>query len=116
MTHYTESGLVLQDPTVLWGFSNQGRIDWSELEDPSPAQVMKQAKDYGLPYGITIAFEVNDSLTISSFAHADRAFTANEADTLEAGVRALHEMTAPDQNLSSETKDALRALSIKLTQ
>lgn len=115
MTHYTQNGLVLQDPTVLWGFANQGRVDWADLEDTSPAKVMQQASDFGLKHGLTIALDQNDSLTIASFANRTRAFTEAEADALEAAVQALHNITAPDQNLSAETTDALRALSIKLT-
>ncbi len=116
MTHYTQNGLVLQDPTVLWGFANKGRIDWADLADTSPARVMQQAADFGLPYGLTIAFEDKDSLSIASFASQSRPFSAQEADSLEEVVRRLHEITAPDQNLSDETSEALRALSIKLTQ
>ncbi len=115
MTHYTQNGLVLQDPTVLWGFANQGRVDWADLEDTSPDKVMQQAAGFGLAHGLTIAFEQNDSLSIASFAHRERPFPPHEADALEDGVRQLHKITAPDQNLSAETTDALRALSIKLT-
>nr|WP_224823802.1 autoinducer binding domain-containing protein [Cognatishimia sp. MH4019] len=115
MTHYTQNGLVLQDPTVLWGFANQGRIDWADLEDTSPAKVMQQAADFGLKHGLTVALEKNDSLSIASFANQSRAFTSSEADALEDAVHKLHQITAPDQNLSSKTTDALRALSIKLT-
>ena len=115
MTHYTQEGLVLQDPTVLWGFANQGRIDWADLEDNSPARVMQQAADFGLIHGITIAFEEHDSLTIASFANRTRPFTEQEGIALENGVRRLHKTTAPDQNLSPQTIEALRARSIKLT-
>lgn len=115
MTHYTRSGLVLQDPTVLWGFANQGRIDWADLEDTSPAKVMEQAASYGLTHGVTISFEENDSLTIASFANRARPFTDTEGEALEDGVQTLHKITAPDQNLSADTVDALKALSIKLT-
>lgn len=116
MSHYTQNGLVLQDPTVLWGFANQGRINWADLEDTSPAKVMKQAADFGLKHGLTIALEDNGSLSIASFASTLRDFTTDEADALEAGVKELHDITAPDQNLSVDTTEALRALSIKLTQ
>lgn len=115
MTHYTQNGLVLQDPTVLWGFANQGRVDWADLEDTSPAGVMQQAADYGLIHGITVAFEEGDSLTIASFASKTRAFTKDEGAALESLVRALHKITASEQDLSAETVQALRALSIKLT-
>ena len=116
MTHYTQNGLVLQDPTVLWGFTNQGRVNWADLVDESPAKVMTQAAEFGLPHGLTIAFEENDSLTIASFAHASHPFTDEDAGALEDGVRTLHKITAPERNLSGDTVDALRSLSIKLTQ
>lgn len=115
MSHYTQNGLVLQDPTVLWGFANQGRISWADLEDTSPDKVMEQAANFGLKYGLTIALEDNASLSIASFANTQREFTAEQADALEAGVKELHTITAADQNLSVETSEALRALSIKLT-
>ena len=84
---------------------------------PGPVvQSLPDDADFGLPYGLTIAFEDKDSLSIASFASQSRPFSAQEADSLEEVVRRLHEITAPDQNLSDETSEALRALSIKLTQ
>lgn len=115
MAHYTQNGLILQDPTVLWGFANIGRVDWADLEDTSTAKVMEQAAEYGLAHGLTLSIKENGSRSIASFANGARPFTPEEADRIEAGVRKLHDMTATDQDLSESTVSALRSLSIKLT-
>lgn len=115
MSHYTENGLVLQDPTVLWGFSNKGRVSWADLTDPSPDGVMQQAASFGLSHGMTLAFEDKGSLTIASFARSDRPFTPEESATLEDRVRTLHGLTGPEGRLDAQTAEALRRLSVKLT-
>ncbi len=39
---YTQRGYVMSDPTVMWGFSNTGRVRWSDLADQDSAGMLAQ--------------------------------------------------------------------------
>jgi len=115
LDHYSAQGLVMSDPTVLWGFENRGSIDWSSLKPLDSQKVMEQAAEYGLKFGVTCAFGPEDRPSIGSFARADRPFTAEETDQLRQKLEELHQQTDNLAVLSPLTAQALREMSINYT-
>jgi LuxR family transcriptional regulator len=114
MDHYSEHGLVVNDPTVHWGLGHTGRIRWSDLQPLDSAGVLTAARNHGLGHGVTVSI-LNGTRSIASFARDDREYDDFEMDTIEDLVTELHEKTASRFELSSADRSALRDLSIRLT-
>ncbi|MFQ3255535.1 MAG: LuxR family transcriptional regulator [Loktanella salsilacus] len=110
-TYYSLHALVMADPTVSWGFSNDGSCRWSDLTD-DPSRVMQRAAQHGLNYGIVCALETDGSRSFGSFARADREFTQDEIDELSEVLSELHDATKSVEDLSPEAIEALRGMSI----
>lgn len=115
LEHYSQKGLVMSDPTVHWGFENRGFVDWSSLIGTDPDHVLQQAADFGLNHGITCSVGPESRPSIGSFARSDRTYTPAEAEALCQELSDLHSLTDNLQELSPETADALRKMSIKYT-
>jgi len=115
MQHYSEKGMVLDDPTVKWGLQNEGRIDWSELEDQDVKGVLAQAREHGLRFGFTAAIAIDESRSVGSFARGDRAFTEAETGELLELFRKLHARTAVGTEQEASISDILKSLSVELT-
>jgi LuxR family transcriptional regulator len=115
MDHYSREGLVMQDPTVRWGFSHSGAKRWSDLVDDDPAGVIAAANGYGLAYGVTVAMEPETSRTVASFARDDREFDDVEIATLSKALASLHEATREIEALSPEVHASMKQMSIILT-
>ena len=113
--YYSQNGLVMRDPTVMWGFDNLGMIDWSELSDSDPDRIMDQAREHGIDNGFTYALEVGDHRTICSFAKGSEKFPQSEIDQIKAEVDRMCELTLGLDTLAPETRDALRKMSILFT-
>ncbi len=112
---YSKNGLVMQDPTVHWGFENTGIKPWEELVEDDPAGVIPTAAEYGMKYGFTLAMEEENSRSIASFARSDDPFTPEDIDRVVAAARVLHAGTAAAETLLPETRERLRTLSILFT-
>ncbi len=110
--YYSENGLVMSDPTVLWGFENDGTKRWSDLSELDTAGVLVKAKDYGMEYGLTCALTLDGTRTIGSFARKDREFTDEEVADLTATMELLHKETSKSQTLATETRQSLEDLSV----
>lgn len=110
---YSRDGLVLHDPVVRWGFSHEGTIRWSELEDP--AGVMQRSAQYGLRFGIVVALLRDGWRTMAGFARSDREFTADEVRALTEYLVELHDRTEPVEALSPVVHQTLKQMSIYLT-
>ncbi len=108
--YYSANGYALRDPTVAWGFSTTGACRWSSLPVPDPFDILKDAADHGLTYGLTVSCGPIASRTIASFAHAEREFTDDEIDEISTTVRRLHDMTEPPASLTKAQKEALRCI------
>lgn len=92
---YSSAGYVMTDPSVHWGFANVGAIRWSEITLPDPNNIMAQAAEAGLKYGVCVAYEFGESRTISNFANSDREFTDAEMAKIESLLIFLHKETLP---------------------
>jgi len=110
---YSQSGFVMHDPIVRWGFENTGAIRWSMLDDP--VGVLEKARPHGLVYGFACAVENGGTRSVAGFARADREFTDAEIAAIAAQVATLHDETAKAGALSAETREELRQMSIRFT-
>jgi LuxR family transcriptional regulator, quorum-sensing system regulator SdiA len=105
---YTERGYMLADPTVFWGFGNDGAVRWSDIDLPDPHNILKQAGSFGLRYGLTVAFGPTSSRTIGGFAREDREFNDDEIASISDVVRELHQASTPPEQLTPAQRMALR--------
>jgi LuxR family transcriptional regulator, quorum-sensing system regulator SdiA len=108
--HYTENGYVLRDPMTAWGFSRTGWIRWSDPALLDPFGLFKEAAQYGLNHGVTVAWGPIKSRTIASFAREDREFRDDEIDRIERSVKRLHELSEPPEALTEAQIEALRCI------
>lgn len=111
---YSQSGMVMHDPIVGWGFENTGTIRWSELRD-DPMGVLEKSKPHGLVYGFACAVESDGSRSVAGCARADREFTDAEIAAIAADVQILHDETAKQGSLSEATREELRKMSVRFT-
>jgi LuxR family transcriptional regulator len=107
---YTENGYMLADPTVFWGFGNEGARRWSEVGLPDQHGILDQARSFGLNYGVVVSCGPISSRTIGGFAREDREFTDDEINVIQAVVRALHNASTPPDQLTPAPRKALRRL------
>ena len=105
---YTANGHMLSDPVVLWGFANTGACRWSELGMADPNNIMSQAAEFGLHYGVAVATGPLNSRSIGGFARSDREFTDKEIEQIVATVEHLHVESTPPEALTKAQKQALR--------
>jgi len=109
--HYTANRFMLFDPVIKWIYANTGSVRWSEITLDDPLGVLSQARDFGLTYGVAVAYFDGNADGQRSFAHfvrSDTEFTDAEIAALSAYVTRLHHAKAPPQNLTVAELDALR--------
>ncbi|MEM6277695.1 MAG: autoinducer binding domain-containing protein [Pseudomonadota bacterium] len=109
---YSSQGLVMRDPTVTWGFANEGAVRWSALAGDDTAGVLSRAAEHGLIYGVAGSVLSGGSRTIAGFARADREFTDDEMSVLMSAVTKMHDLTADEQSVSREDRATIQAHSI----
>lgn len=112
---YNERGYLMHDPVVTWCFENTGAIRWRDLEERDEKGVMREARRYGMLYGVSIALVEGGSRSIAGCARSDRDYLDVEITELQALVRELHGETAGLGRLSEQDTAALQAMSIRLT-
>ncbi len=105
---YTSRGYMMCDPLVSWGFSTTGTSRWSELDHPDPHNVLGQAADFGMKFGVAVSHGPTSSRSIGGFARADREFTDEEIETISRTVMKLHEESTPPDSLTKAQRQALR--------
>lgn len=108
--HYTENGYVLRDPMTAWGFSRTGWIRWSDPALLDPFGLFKEAAEFGLNHGVTVACGPIKSRTIASFSRPDREFRDDEIDRIERKVVRLHDLSEPPEALTEAQIEALRMI------
>lgn len=105
---YTSRGYMMCDPLISWGFAMTGRARWSELDHPDPHDVLGQAAEFGLVYGVAVSVGPTTSRTIGGFARADREFSDAEIAKIEETVIRLHDAATPPESLTMAQIMALR--------
>lgn len=113
--YYSRNGLVMRDPTVLWGFENTGMVRWSDLLPRDGDQIIAKAQAYGMQFGFTYVIEIDNSRSLTSFTRGDRDFSDAEIAEISGMVDLLHNETLTTQTLTDSTRAALRGLSIRFT-
>lgn len=108
--HYSAQAYQLRDPMVAWAFSREGTTRWSEITVPDHAGVLKDAAEFGMPFGACVAFGQLTSRSIAGFARADREFADAELAKLREIVQHLHLATEPPESLTPAQRDALRLI------
>lgn len=112
---YSREGMVARDPTVAWGFSNEGVIGWKDLEPLDSGQVLARARAHGLVQGLTLSLLRGGSRSIGSFARSDRDFTPDEIEKIESDMAGLHDATALARTLPEAVRESLHRLSVAFT-
>ncbi len=115
LDYYGQNSLLMRDPTILWGFENNGHIRWSELKAADSAGVLDKAAEFGMNYGASTAVEVEGKRSLGGFSRSDREFTDAELTDLVAAVEQLHNLLDEVENLSPETAAELRKMSVLVT-
>jgi LuxR family transcriptional regulator len=115
LDEYSHDGLIARDPSVAWGFANEGHIAWSELAHADEAGVMKRAAEAGLRHGLAVSVLRDGSRSIGGFARPDREFTEEEAQRIEDAMLRLHLSTAAVRALPEGVRESLRRLSVAFT-
>lgn len=108
--HYTAQRFVLRDPVMRWVYAESGVCRWSEIDDPDPDHVLRQAAAFGLRYGAAVACRdagLRSIRSFGAFARNDREFTDDELRQLLKHVKALHDEKAPPKNLTAAELEAL---------
>lgn len=93
---YSEKGMMIEDPVVLWGLRERGIVRWADLDDPNG--ILAEAAQYGLKNGLTCSVGPNSSRSISGFTRSSAPFTEAEAQYLLGVTQHLHDLT---ENLSA---------------
>ncbi len=107
---YTEQGFMLSDPVMRWVYAHTGAIRWSDITLEDPRDIIEQARQYRLNYGVAISHMDPDQEGLRSFAwfaHPQREFTDAEIDNLQQRIVSLHQAKAPPSNLTKAEKEVL---------
>lgn len=115
LDRYNAGGLLLRDPVVQWGMQDIGRRRWSDLEEMDREGVFREARDFGLMNGAAISVYGSGTRSIGGFARADREYEDRELVEMERLMTNLHQETATLETLTDSDREALTALSIRLT-
>ena len=105
---YTSRGYMMCDPLISWGFANSGAARWTELDHPDPHNVLGQAAEYGMVYGVAVSHGPTSSRSIGGFARSDREFTDKEISQIQETVKLLHVESTPPDSLTPAQRHALR--------
>lgn len=107
---YTEEAYALRDPIIAWGFSRIGTTRWSEIDIPDPFNILGQAREYGMVYGLAVSRGPMSSRTIASASRDDREFSDEEIQEFAKSIDELHHLTEPPKSLSDAQIEALRCI------
>jgi LuxR family transcriptional regulator, quorum-sensing system regulator SdiA len=107
--HYSEKGYMLVDPTVHWGLSNTGSVDWEALVGQDSAGVIAAAQAHGLTNGWTYAVGAPTSRSLASMTRS-KPFTAAERDEIRQGIDEIHALTEGFEQFPQDEQDSLRKL------
>lgn len=105
--HYTEQAYALRDPIVAWGYSATGSTRWSEIDIPDPFNILGQAAEHGLRFGVSVSLGELKSRTIGSVARDDRQYNDAEIKEITTLIHKLHAKTQPPESLTDAQVEAL---------
>ena len=107
---YAEEAYALRDPIIAWGFSTTGSCRWSEIEIPDPFDILGQAREFGMNFGVSVSCGPLQSRSIASACRPDREFTDAEIERFAERIAHLHELSEPPRGLTKAQIEALRCI------
>lgn len=113
MNYYSRMGLVMKDPAVRWGFTNDGIATWAELQKLDRQGVFEKAAEFGLHYWAVMATTDSGPKSIGAFSRSDRDFTDEERKQLFADFQSLHHLTLQGPETEPDFGEMLLELSIR---
>ncbi len=93
---YNADNYVMRDPTVIWSFTNEGTLRWSEIPDDGNHAIFEGAASHGLKYGCVCSVANGRARSIGGYARSDREFTESEMAELLEITQDLHDLTSVD--------------------
>lgn len=108
--HYIREAYALRDPIIAWGLDRVGTCRWSEIDIPDPFDILGQAQEFGMNFGIAVSFGSLNSRTIATASRPDREFTDTEIASFADVIDALHTIYQPPESLTDAQTEALRRI------
>lgn len=110
VNHYNREAYALRDPIIAWGLDRVGTCRWSEIDIPDPFDILGQAQEFGMNFGIAVSFGPLHSRTIATASRPDREFTDTEIASFADVIDALHTIYRPPESLTDAQTEALRRI------
>ncbi|NVJ95438.1 MAG: autoinducer binding domain-containing protein [Marivivens sp.] len=110
VNHYIREAYALRDPIIAWGLDRVGTCRWSEIDIPDPFNILGQAQEFGMNFGIAVSFRPLHSRTIATASRPDREFTETEIGSFADVIDALHTIYQPPESLTDAQTEALRRI------
>ena len=110
VNHYIREAYALRDPIIAWGLDRVGTCRWSEIDIPDPFNILGQAQEFGMNFGIAVSFGSLNSRTIATASRPDREFTDTEIASFADVIDALHTIYQPPESLTDAQTEALRRI------
>ena len=110
VNHYIREAYALRDPIIAWGLDRVGTCRWSEIDIPDPFNILGQAQEFGMNFGIAVSFGPLHSRTIATASRPDREFTETEIASFADVIDALHAIYQPPESLTDAQTEALRRI------
>ena len=110
INHYIREAYALRDPIIAWGLDRVGTCRWSEIDIPDPFNILGQAQEFGMNFGIAVSFGSLNSRTIATASRPDREFTDTEIASFADVIDALHTIYQPPESLTDAQTEALRRI------
>lgn len=107
---YEDRNYFFGDPIALWSMTQTGSLRWSEVRFPDLLGVLKEARQYGLFYGVVLAQKVNKKRSFLTLSRPDREFRDEEIAAVEAKFKVWSDLVLVRATLTSKEIDVLRCL------
>jgi len=93
LKYYDAEALLLQDPTVIWGMTNTGLVNWEDLKAGDTAGIFDKAKPFGLRYGIAVSVGDPSQRTLGFVSSSTSAFDDDQKAWAQKQITVLHGLT-----------------------
>ncbi len=107
---YEDKNYYFYDPIFVWTITRTGTRRWSDIKLPDVRGVMKQAREFGLVYGVTISRKVAGKRSLLTVARDDREITDDEIKFLEERFEHISKLVVDKCDLSEKELAVLRLL------
>lgn len=116
LLYYDKNALLLKDPTVYWGMTNVGVIDWDDLRETDPAGIIPKASEFGLNHGIAVSVGEPSQRTLGFFSSETAPFTNEDKMWAVDIINQIHNATEGILEISNEELLRLRAINNTLSK